>query len=84
MIRYNNFQVFSSTSARELFSVSWSPDSQTIASGSYDNTIKLWHLDLDQLMVSACEWMKDYLENSSSVSEEDRCLCEGVRVNQQP
>ncbi|CUR32072.1 MULTISPECIES: WD40 repeat domain-containing protein [Planktothrix] len=60
--------------------VSWSPNDQTLASSSWDNTIKLWtiSLDLDQLMVWGCEWMKDYLENSSSVSEEDRHLCEGV------
>ncbi|CAD5962670.1 putative WD repeat-containing protein slr0143 [Planktothrix tepida] len=64
----------------QVNSVSWSPDGKILASGSSDKTIKLWtiNFDLDQLMVWGCEWMKDYLENSSSVSEEDRHLCDKV------
>jgi WD40 repeat protein len=59
-------------------SVSFSPNSQNIASVSKDGTVILWNLDLDELLVCACNWVRDYLKNNPNVSESDRTLCDGI------
>ncbi|MDH6086987.1 WD40 repeat domain-containing protein [Umezakia ovalisporum] len=59
-------------------SVIISPDGKTLASGSGDNTIKIWDLDLDSLIQRNCDWVRNYLQNSSEVSEEDGGLCDDI------
>ena len=52
---------FAALGSVDVLSVSFSPDGQTIASGSGDNTIKLWNLNLDSLAALGCYWLRDYL-----------------------
>jgi hypothetical protein len=41
-----------------------------MASASWDNTIKLWNLDLDNLLVLGCDWLQDYLANNPDTRKE--------------
>ncbi|MDH6099753.1 WD40 repeat domain-containing protein [Anabaenopsis sp. FSS-46] len=63
-----------------VLSVTISRDGK-LASGSYDKPIKIWDLDLDldSLIQRNCDWVRNYLQNSSEVSQEDRGLCDDIR-----
>jgi WD40 repeat protein len=43
-----------------------------------DNGLKLWSLDLNDVMTRGCDWVRDYLTNNPNVSEEDRKICDGI------
>jgi WD40 repeat protein len=49
--------------------VAFGPDGQTLISGSADKTMILWDLeqvlDLDQLLVYGCDWVRDYRKDTS-------------------
>jgi WD40 repeat protein len=58
--------------------VSFSPDGQTIASSSDDDTIILWNLNLNDLLARGCNWVGDYLDHNRNLDEGDRHLCDGI------
>ncbi|WP_233154189.1 WD40 repeat domain-containing protein, partial [Scytonema sp. HK-05] len=62
-------------------SVAFSRDGKTMASGSHDNTIKLWDVyldDLNALMRRSCDRVRAYLQTNPNVRESDRHLCDGI------
>jgi WD40 repeat protein len=62
--------------------VVFSADGRKLISASADNTAIVW--DLNTVINSkhslklGCDWIKDYLQNNSDLSENDRKLCDGV------
>jgi hypothetical protein len=44
---------------------------QTDVNGS----IKVWSIDLDNLMKLGCDWARDYLQTNPAASESDRQMC---------
>ena len=65
-------------------SVSFSPQGKLIATASLDKTVILWNSyqeDLDELLVRACNWARDYLKNNPNVSKSDRQLCNRIGVD---
>ncbi|BAZ25274.1 WD-40 repeat-containing protein [Kalymmatonema gypsitolerans NIES-4073] len=61
-----------------VLSVNFSPDSKKIVTSSQDATAIIWKLDveIDQLGVVSCQWLKDYLKSNQNVEAKTRNLCQ--------
>jgi len=60
----------------QVYGVAISPNGDRIASASKDGTVRLSNLDLDDLLVRGCDWVRNYLTYNLKVSERERGLCE--------
>nr|MBD2222450.1 CHAT domain-containing protein [Calothrix sp. FACHB-1219] len=65
--------------------MAFSPDGDTLASGSADNNIILWDINdldidalLDDLIVTACNSVRDYLHYNQQVENSDRNMCDDI------
>ena len=59
--------------------LAFSPDGKLLAIVRNDGIVQFWRVEsLDELMVRGCNWVRDYLENSSKVEEGDKHLCDGI------
>src|SRR6476469_9177729 len=63
-----------------LYDISFSPDGKTIATTS-ENTVTLRSIDLNTLMALGCGWIQNYLTTNPNLSENDRHLCDGVKLD---
>ena len=68
----------------DVTSLSFSPDSKTLASGSLDATVRLSEinnkqvktLEIESLIMDACNWLHDYLKHNSKVDSRGKKLCD--------
>ncbi|EAZ90862.1 nSTAND1 domain-containing NTPase [Crocosphaera chwakensis] len=85
----NTVQIWDSNTGNSIYSfnnhsdsvngVSFNPKRNILASGSDDQSIKLWDIDLNSLIERSCEKVWTYLHNSSAnLSESDRHLCDDI------
>ena len=61
-----------------VWSASFSPDGRAIASASDDGMVILWNLNVEDLLMQACNLTRNYLQVKSVLNESDRHLCDGI------
>ncbi|NJM22900.1 MAG: hypothetical protein HC907_31460 [Richelia sp. SM1_7_0] len=58
--------------------VSFSPNGKMFTSVDMKNNITLWSLDIDNLQQLSCNWLRDYLANSSHLHGNEIKICENI------
>ena len=66
-----------------VWDVEFTNDGKTLVSGSEDSTLMFWNLnqviDRDRVNTYACNFIRDYLQNSSEVPDGDKYLCDRIK-----
>ena len=58
----------------QVFCVNFNPHGTVLASGYENGVIKLWNLDLENLLDHGCQWLQNYIKYNPNVKNEDRRL----------
>jgi len=63
-----------------IHGINFSPNGNTLASASIDNSVILWNLedlnDLEGLLTKSCNWLQGYLENNPNIEEDEASRCD--------
>ena len=70
---------FSAERSGQVRDIAFSPDGKLLAIVGNLGNIDFWQIEsFDELMVRGCNWVRDYLENSPNIEDNDRYLCDGI------
>ena len=62
----------------EVKSVNFSPDGQMLASVGADGKVILWNLNLEQMLVQACQVLRASIHYHPNITPRDRRLCDRI------
>ncbi|MEC4892253.1 MAG: CHAT domain-containing protein [Oscillatoria sp. PMC 1051.18] len=71
-----------------VLNLAWKGNGRAIATASVDQTVIIWNLNLDDLLMQGCDWIKDYLETNINFrdphigeSAQLRTVCHNLHSN---